>query len=31
MVWVFSVSLGLRYRLLWFWVIGWPRGVGIII
>ena len=30
MVWVFSVSLGLRYRLLWFWVIGWPRGVGMV-
>ena len=23
-----SVGLGLRYRLLWFWVFGWPRGVG---
>ena len=21
-----SVGLGLRYRLLWFWVFGWPRG-----
>ena len=24
------VSLGLRYRLLWFWVFGWPRGVGMV-
>ena len=31
MVWVFSVSLGLRYRLLWFWVFRCPGGVGIII
>ena len=24
------VSLGLRYRLLWFWVFGWHRGVGMV-
>ena len=24
------VRLGLRYRLLWFWVFGWPRGVGMV-
>ena len=25
-----SVGLGLRYRLLWFWVFRWPRGVGMV-
>ena len=24
----FLVSLGLRYRLLWFGVFRWPRGVA---
>ena len=24
------VGLGLRYRLLWFWVFGWPRGGGMV-
>ena len=23
-----SVGLGVRHRLLWFWVFGWPRGGG---
>ena len=24
------VRLGLRHRLLWFWVFRWPRGVGMV-
>ena len=26
----FLVSLGLRYRLLWFGVFRWPRGGGMV-
>ena len=25
-----EVGLRLRHRLLWFWVFGWPRGVGMV-
>ena len=29
-LWCILVRLGLRYRLLWFWVFGWHRGVGMV-
>ena len=28
--WLFLVRVGVRYRLLWFLGLGWPRGVGMV-